>query len=375
MSEKHLHIISFDIPFPADYGGVVDIYNRIRTLSELGVKIHLHCFEYGRERSEVLSGLCYSIYYYKRNTSVVNLFSALPYIVVSRQSDELINNLLKDDYPVLMEGIHTTFYISDKRLNGRKMIVRSHNIEHEYYHHLSEIETHPFKKMYFRREASKLKKYEPELKKASNIAAISPDDSLYIKNNYGNGFYLPAFHGNDEVNCFPGRGTYALYHGNLSVGENNSAALFLIRVFSTINYPLIIAGNHPSADLKAAASKNKNIQLVINPGVAEMQQLIQNAHVNILPTFQSTGIKLKLINALFNGRFCIVNTHMIKNTGLESLCIVKDTEMEMRTALDEVFTKEFSYAEIEERKKVLLNDFDNKVNAIQLMKVLGFKFY
>ncbi|MCX6283192.1 MAG: mannosyltransferase, partial [Bacteroidetes bacterium] len=43
--EQHLHIVSFDIPYPPDYGGVIDVYYKIKTLSEAGVKIHLHCFE------------------------------------------------------------------------------------------------------------------------------------------------------------------------------------------------------------------------------------------------------------------------------------------------------------------------------------------
>ncbi len=52
MPDKHLHIISFDIPYPPNYGGVIDVYFKIRTLHELGIKIHLHCFEYpGRDRS------------------------------------------------------------------------------------------------------------------------------------------------------------------------------------------------------------------------------------------------------------------------------------------------------------------------------------
>ena len=46
MPDKHLHIISFDIPYPPNYGGVIDVYYKIRTLHKLGIKIHLHCFEY-----------------------------------------------------------------------------------------------------------------------------------------------------------------------------------------------------------------------------------------------------------------------------------------------------------------------------------------
>ena len=38
-----------------------------------------------------------------------------------------------------------------------------------------------------------------------------------------------------------------------------------------------------------------------------LQQLIQDAHIHVLPSFQQTGLKLKLLNALFKGRHCIVN--------------------------------------------------------------------
>ena len=48
MSSKQLHIISFDVPFPADYGGVIDVFFKIKALHKADVKIILHCFEYGR---------------------------------------------------------------------------------------------------------------------------------------------------------------------------------------------------------------------------------------------------------------------------------------------------------------------------------------
>ena len=105
-SDKHLHIVSFDIPYPANYGGVIDVFFRIKALSERGVKIHLHCFEYGREHSEYLESFCYSVNYYKRDTKLTKIFSSLPYIVCSRNSEELLNNLKKDDYPILLEGLH-----------------------------------------------------------------------------------------------------------------------------------------------------------------------------------------------------------------------------------------------------------------------------
>ena len=44
MGEKYLHIITHDVPWPADYGGVVDLFYKMKTLHQAGVKIHLHCF-------------------------------------------------------------------------------------------------------------------------------------------------------------------------------------------------------------------------------------------------------------------------------------------------------------------------------------------
>ena len=132
-----LHIISFEIPYPPDYGGVVDVFYKIKALSVLGVKIHLHCFQYGRKEQPVLEKYCFKVYYYPRKTTKLKFFSRLPYIVASRESEELMSNLLKDKHPILMEGLHSTLYIKDERLKGRKIIVRSHNIEHNYYWQLA----------------------------------------------------------------------------------------------------------------------------------------------------------------------------------------------------------------------------------------------
>ena len=68
MTDNHLHIIAFDVPYPANYGGVIDVFYRVKALSEAGVKVHLHCFEYGRGEQEILKR-CHEVKYYKRDTS------------------------------------------------------------------------------------------------------------------------------------------------------------------------------------------------------------------------------------------------------------------------------------------------------------------
>jgi len=370
-SEKNIHVISFDVPYPPDYGGVIDVYYKIKSLHTLGVKVHLHCFEYGRKEADELMRICSSVNYYTRKTSRSNLFNTYPYIVLSRDSEKLKSNLLKDNHPILMEGLHSTRLLGDPEFAKRRMFVRTHNVEHDYYENLAKVEGNIFKRYYFYNEAGKLLKYEPVLKNASGILAISPNDTSYFSSKYKHVSYITAFHPHDEVTSKAGKGDFAFYHGNLAVGENNEAALYLVnKVFNDIPYPLVIAGSKPSDDLKKAVRTNSNVSLRDDMTHTEILEYISEAQCNILPTFQATGIKLKLLSALFAGRFCIVNKPMVENTGLEPLCIMANSPEAMKEKVKGVFEKEFTEREKRKRVEVLLKNFSNDENAKRLVKLL-----
>lgn len=182
--------------------------------------------------------------------------------------------------------------------------------------------------------------------------------------------FIPAFHPYDQVDIRPGKGEFAFYHGNLGVGENNEAALFLVRkVFNDLPFQLIIAGTKPSEELKKAVKENKNVTLFSDRSPEEIREMIANAQCNILPTFQATGIKLKLLAALFGGRYCIVNSPMVVNTGMESLCIIADTAEEMKKQV-KIVMKKSDFTDQKKREEVLA-DFSNARNA-EKMKMLLF---
>src|SRR6185436_15645917 len=108
-------------------------------------------------------------------------------------------NLLKNNFPILMEGLHCTHLLGDPDFAARKMIVRNHNVEHDYYENLAKVEGNIFKRYYFYNEAGKLLKYEPVLKNASAILAISPNDVNYFSSKYKHVNYITAFHQHEEV--------------------------------------------------------------------------------------------------------------------------------------------------------------------------------
>ncbi len=367
-TERHIHIISFDVPYPPNYGGVIDVYFKIRALHAKGIKIHLHCFHYGREKAALLTKYCKSVNYYPRNVAKSQLFMKQPYIVISRNSEQLLTNLLEDDYPILFEGVHSCYLISDERLTNRVKIVRTHNIEHDYYLNLAKVESNIFKRYYFYNESSKLETFESVLQNARIIAAISRNDTSYFDKKYGNAFYIPAFHSNEQVNINPGKGNFAFYHGNLAIGENNEAALYLVNeVFNNLKIPLIIAGSRPTSELRSAVARKNHITLISDLTTKQIHQLINDAHINVLPTFQPTGIKLKLLSALYNGRFAVVNPMMVENTGLEVLCEVAETAAQTREKISRLMEMDFKVSDIKTREKILNENFSNSINAQKLI--------
>ena len=369
-TDYHLHVIAFDVPYPANYGGVIDVFYRVKALSEAGVKVHLHCFEYGRGKAEVLNR-CHEVKYYKRDTSFWKQFHREPYVVASRRSEALVRDLLKDDYPILCEGLHTTAVLSDRRLKGRRIFVRAHNVEHDYYRLLSESEPSFWKRWFYRMESKKLKRYEPILKRAAGIFAITQQDTDYFNEHYGCAQLVPGFSALSKVCSETGRGDYVLYHGNLSVVENRKAAEWLVEeVFSQMELPCIVAGLDPPDSLIDLCEPYSNVTLKSNLEDAEMIDLIRNAQVNVLVTEQPTGLKLKLLNALYNGRFCLVNDDMVRGTSLDRLCVVAETPEQFVAEINRLMDEDFTEDDILERDDVMKELYQNDKNALLLINTI-----
>lgn len=372
---NELNIISFDVPFPANYGGVIDVFYKLKYFHSKGIKIHLHCFEYGRGEQPELEKYCVSVNYYQRKKGLSSLLSVIPFIIKSRTSTKLKANLLKNDFPILFEGLHTCFLLNDVAFKNRIKIFRECNIEHDYYNSLAFAEKNIKKRQYYKSEAKKLLRFEPIIENATVSLVVSLTDLAYFKNKYpkSNFEFVPCFHSGEEITVKSGKGSYVLYHGNLSVSENKNAAEFIIQqLFKEFAIPLIIAGLNPPNDLIQLIKKHKHIRLIANPDDKEMNELIANAQINLLYTNQATGLKLKLLNVLYNGRHCIVNSKMVEGTSLVELCSVEDDISQLKKLITTTFNNEVSTQEIEKRKTVLLRDYSNESSYQKIIKALQF---
>lgn len=368
-----LHIISSDVPFPPDYGGMVDVFYKIKNLHEAGVKIYLHCFEYGRGEPPQMKDYCEEVFYYKRKTGIAGVSMKLPYMMYSRRDDKLLHNLKNIEAPILFEGVHTTYYLSHPALAKRFKLMRNQNLEQEYYTHLSNRETNPVKKLYYKTEAQLLKKKESQLQAADVFLTVAEHDHLFFKKLYPEKIheYLPSFQPYNDVKALRGKGKYVLYHGNLGHPENIEAALFLLKeVCPSLDVPFIFAGKDPSDKVVAACAPLPHCTLISNPDMTTMEELISNAQIHVLPTFQATGLKLKLLHALFNGRHVVVNDAMVRGTGLSDICHIAETPLSFVEKIKELMDTSFTEETIRSRMELLMQRYSNKRNTERIITYL-----
>ena len=346
--------------------------NRIKALHELGILIHLHYFSYNeRGTPGQLKEFCKEVHVYKRKTGSKGFSFSVPYIVQSRINQQLINNLQKDDYPLLIEGIHCTGIIPYLDKN-RKIVVRMHNDEAVYYREMGRATPGLLGKLYFNFESRLLRKYNAQLPKHCIYAFISQEDrkTFHEKYQLGRTEFLPAFSNWQSITSDEGVGSFCLYHGNLSVPENEQAAIWLLKkVFSKIKLPFVIAGKKPSKRLLGLARLHQHCKIVADPSEAALNDLVSKAQVNVLPglTKITTGVRLKLLHVLFQGRHCLVNETMVAGTDLEAACHIGSNENAFASIISQLFHQPFTNEEIILRKKLLGDVYDNRKNAQQLI--------
>lgn len=345
----------------------------MKALHHEGIKIILHCFEYGRGEQQELNKYCEQVYYYPRKKGLSGFSFSIPYIVSSRVNEQLLQNLKKDNHPILLEGIHCSYYLYKDELPGRKVILRLHNVEYQYYRRLNTTSASIIKRLYYWFESRLLKQYEKAIAEKATILSVSEKDTETYRREFNatDIHYIPVFLPYTLATGKTGNGTFCLYQGNLSVAENIKAVEWLVReIFSKSNIPFVIAGKNPPASLKLLADKFESICVCANPSQQEMDDLIAKAHINIIPSFNETGVKIKLLNALFNGRHCLVNQETVEGTSLGAVCEIASDGQSFLEAVERLYKLPFADQQVELRQGLLQRIYNNKLNAEKLIPLI-----
>ena len=313
-------------------------------------KFILHCFTSGRDEQPILNTFCEQVYYYPRRTGHKGFSHQLPYIVCSRSNPELLERLLQDEYPILLEGVHCTYLTQDSRFATRKILLRLHNVESVYYKQLAKSSSSWFKKLYYLRESAVLRKYERHIASGWPLLAVTQSDADMASVTYQskNISVIPVFLPFQHIESPQGTGCYCLYHGNLSVDENEKAVIWLLEnVFNDLSIPFLVAGKNPGPKLHRAVARYKNCCMVSDPSDQELKDIISKAQMHVIPSFNCTGVKLKLLNALFNGRHCVVNAEAVEGTGLKKFVIWRKEQLNLKILIEILYERPFTFLDLQ----------------------------
>lgn len=363
MTNRSLHIISFDNPFPPNYGGVIDVFYKIKALHSIGVEVHLHCFvdEIPADYS-VLKEYTASVFFYLRKNKFWSYFQSKPFSVHSRFSNELIHRLHQDNFPILFEGLQTTSMLNNFNNKSRKLFLRLHNNEEKYYSGISKSEKNIFKKSIYWLESKKYKHFQKSVfNQFEKVFTLSKSENKTVNLSSNNSIYVPVFHGNNKVNQFSDKGKFALYHGDLRISDNKRALDFLISIFKELpNFKFVIASNSGRKKVAKQIKDVSTISFVEAKDHVILKELFEQTHLHVLYSFQQSGTKLKVINSLFNGRFCLINSNIVDDEQIQNLCYLAETKGEFKSKIVELMQQKFDQTET--RSKVLneiLNDVEN----------------
>ncbi len=370
MQNKPLHIISFDNPFPPNYGGVIDVFYKIKSLHTLGFEIYLHCFYADRNQvSEELKAITKNVFLYKKNRNPLFLLSSIPLSVMSRFHKDLLKNIDSVEAPILFEGLQTTMIINKTKLANRKLFLRLHNVESNFYAGMSKNETGFLKKVLYYIESKKYSNYQNKVTFFDHVFTLSKQDFKDVEGKTKKVSYLPVFHGNDKFISQSEYGDYALYHGDLRLPDNKKAVSFLIQIFRKIpDYKLIIASSNGKVFIEKQSQKEANIEFVFIESEAHLNLLLANAHINVMLSFQQAGTKLKIVNSLFKSRFCLINNNMVDDERIVNLCEIANNEADFIQKIN--LLKKQPFTQNEEKEKVLSVVYTDLNNAKKLQQIL-----
>ncbi|RLJ31266.1 hypothetical protein CLU97_0679 [Chryseobacterium sp. 7] len=369
---KELHIISFNYPYPPSYGGIIDVYYKIKALSDLRIKIHLHCFidQIPSMVDPEIKEITENVFFYRKKKNPLLYFSGIPFAAAIRDSEVLLKNLEKINAPILFEGLQTTHIVRLLKNKRHQLYLRHHNNETEYYKGLSLSEKNIFKKIIYKLESLKYIGYQKKLlKKFETVFCLSEKEYKEVEIYSGNAQLIHIFHGNQSVKQLDKKGNYFLFHGDLTTADNKRALNETIDLFKTLpQYKLVVASDRASEDIKRKISEVENISLTPIRTTEKLHSLLENAQGNILVSYQNSGTKVKLFNTLYNSRFVIINENITDDPVLTNLCLYGADMTEIRQHI--ITSAEKDYHDAENRKNILENTHSDKAKAEEIIKII-----
>ena len=347
------------VPYPLIDGGAIGIYNITKHLSLRG-----HNITYVTFMNDDINSLSEFRQYcnlitIKKDTGnkisglLKNIFSEIPYTHFKYRSDEFLEiiktELTANKYDVVhLDHLHMSFYGSYIKENFKiPVFLREHNFETLIWERLYKSENNILKKILYKNQYKKIKKYEPiECKKFDKCLMVTEadaenllkEDSTIPVDVVPAGVDLNYF---PETNSLDYKEKTLLFVGSLDWFPNIDAfKWFYSNVFPVIKqrYPdviLKVIGKNPPDEIKSI----KDPSVIVLGMVDDVRPHFKDAHVCVVPLRIGGGMRIKILEMLAMKK-AVVSTH-IGAEGIEiedgNHLLLADSEKEIADSISKYF--------------------------------------
>jgi len=332
---KKCLFITTQFPYPLDNGGKIGAFNG---LSVVSANYDVTVLSFSEEMQYIREGVKYykeklpNVHFYKviehnihiRKKPVLlckvmakDYLFEIPYVTAKFQNrqmfraiDEMFDNRNKWDVvfiDYLNMGVYQE-YIQKKYKNQFNLLVlKDHNIEYEIVKQAADNEK-SIKKKILDREWKITKQYEMKcISRADKVFSVCEENTKFLKKSNDSAYtMLPTFE------MLPSRehplNHNILYMGNLSWGANLDGLKWFIEkvmplIINTIpDAKLTVVGSGPNTEFFS------NYNFVDYKGyVKDISHIYDNQSVFVVPLFEGSGIRIKILEA-FNNEIPVVST-------------------------------------------------------------------
>ncbi|MBC7865561.1 MAG: glycosyltransferase, partial [Bacteroidia bacterium] len=247
----------------------------------------------------------------KPHHAFLNLFSSESYNI-KRFDSVLLHQKLAEIFKrekfdcVLLDSLFVSPYISTiRKFSKAKIILRSHNIEHNVWERFAANEKNPLKKRYLNLLSKRLKKYESEsMQLVDGVAAISDDDVSFIKKNFKTAVeFVPfGYEIKNDVDFSSIKNNAAYFIGAMDWFPNLEAGNWIVEhllpeLKTELNsFHLTLAGMNMPGEFFKTQSENFSVR-----GKIENAEIfVKDFGILLAPIFSGGGLKIKVVEAMAN---------------------------------------------------------------------------
>lgn len=385
-------VVCSDFPYPADHGGRVDTWGRIKVLAELGWKIHLVVC--GKQLPspgdiEVVYRYVDKIKLCDRRSKLTDLLHSIPMQAQSRKELKHVN--IDEDYDyVLLEGDYVYPILKNPLIKHANVILRVHNDEAIYFKALARSTKNIIHKLYYLMESYKFSTLQKKmLQKVDKYLFISNKEFEEFQRRHpsAKSLFLPPPVTKETFLASTFQTKHVVFIGSLFMPNNREAIEWYLEHIHPLmlqepDYKFIVAGNSRKQSLNWLQSFDMT-NVVVHDTPESLDEIYKSGYVFVNPMQNGAGVKLKTIEAIQNGLPVISTSIGYEGTGLvhNEHIMVADSPEEFYFRVKQMFDNPIlakdllessqQYIRTHYNHKEVLKSYINSLNThVQLEQVL-----